>query len=55
MFREYKGVIYGLLAGYWIAVATSYDEFVSDWGAVEARPMTEAQFRAFPVNKRTIK
>jgi hypothetical protein len=55
MFREYKGTIYGLLAGYWIAVATGYEDFVTDWGAVEAKPMTEAQFKAFPLNKRTIK
>lgn len=55
MFRAYKGTIYGLLAGYWIAVATSYDEFLSDWGNLETPEMTKAQFEAFPVNKRTIK
>jgi hypothetical protein len=55
MFREYKGTIYGLLAGYWVAVATSYQDFLTDWGGVEAKPMTDAQFKAFPLNKRTIK
>jgi hypothetical protein len=55
MFRTYNGTIYGFLSGYWIAVATSYPEFLADWGNISAPAMTEAQFKAFPVNKRTIK
>jgi hypothetical protein len=56
MFRTYKGTIYLLGAGFWIAVSTSGDEFKKDWNISEFPPeMTEAQFKAFPVNKRTIK
>lgn len=56
MFRTYKGTIYLLAAGYWIAVSTTGDQFKQDWQMSDFPPeMTEAQFKAFPVNKRTIK
>lgn len=55
MLRTYNGTVYTLVAGYWIAIATSYEEFLSDFGNQSAPPMTEAQFKAFPLHKRTIK
>lgn len=55
MLRTYQGTIYALVAGYWVAVATSYQDFLTDFGNQSAPEMTEAQFKAFPVNKRTIK
>lgn len=55
MFRTYKGTIYALLAGYWLAVATSYEQFLDDFGSITAPEMTEAQFKAFPVTRPTIK
>lgn len=55
MLRTYKGTTYLLAAGYWVAIATSYQDFLTDWGGISAPEMTEAQFKAFPVHKRTIK
>lgn len=55
MFRTYKGTIYALLAGRWVAVSTTYQQFLSDFGGIEAPEMTEDQFRAFLVTRPTIK
>lgn len=55
MLRTYKGTIYALVAGYWIAIATPYSDFQADFGGQTAPEMTEAQFKAFPLHKRTIK
>ena len=55
MLRTFKGTIYALVAGYWVAVGNSFPDFQMDFGGQNAPEMTEAQFRAFPVNKRTIK
>ncbi len=55
MLRTYNGTIYALVAGFWMAIGTSYPEFLVDFGNQAAPSMTEAQFKAFPVHKRTIK
>ena len=55
MFRTYNKTIYLLVAGYWLAVATSYEQFLQDFGGVTAPEMTEDQFRAFLVTRPTIK
>ncbi len=55
MFRTYKGTIYALLSGYWVAVATTYPEFQSDFGNITAPDMTDEQFKAFPVTRPVIK
>lgn len=56
MHRSYKGTVYLLSMGYWVAIATTGDEYKADWGVSEFPPeMTDAQFKAFPVHKRTIK
>lgn len=55
MLRTYKGTVYALVAGYWVAIAISYPDFQTDFGGQVAPEMTDAQFKAFPVNKRTIK
>ena len=55
MFRTYQKTIYLLVAGYWLAVATSYEQFLADFGGVTAPEMTEQQFKAYPVTRPTIK
>jgi hypothetical protein len=55
MLRTYNGTIYALVAGYWMAIGTTYADFIQDFGGQIAPPMTEAQFKAFPLHKRTIK
>ena len=55
MFRTYQKTIYLLVAGYWLAVATSYEQFLKDFGGVTAPEMTEQQFKAYPVTRPTIK
>lgn len=55
MFRTYQKTIYLLVAGYWLAVATSYEQFLADFGGVTAPEMTTEQFKAYPVTRPTIK
>lgn len=54
MLRNYKGTIYALIAGYWVGIATSYDEFLQDFGQIDVPEMNKSQFEAFPLNRRTI-
>lgn len=56
MHRTYNGTIYALIAGFWVAIATSGDEYKVEWN-VNTFPsvMSEEQFKAFPLHKRTIK
>lgn len=56
MHRAYNGTIYALIAGYWVAITTSGEEYKVEWNVNTFPPvMTEAQFKAFPVHKRVIK
>lgn len=56
MHRTYKGTVYVLSAGFWIAIGTTGKEYLAEWQVNDFPPqMTEAQFKAFPLHKRTIK
>lgn len=56
MHRTFKGTIYALSAGFWLAIGGSGEEYKREWNVSEYPPeMTEAQFKAFPVHRKTIK
>jgi hypothetical protein len=56
MHRTHNGAIYALSAGFWLLIATSGEEYKAEWKVSEFPPvMTDAQFKAFPLHKRTIK